>query len=252
MYKSLKSFTTADYQIQLGQILEDDFDAQDVIQELLSTGCIEEYDGTIEITQNGIYDVAEYENADVNVSGGGGGKTVLPNGIRFQASTFTSFNISDFDISNLTTFESLFNNCGNLQNLNVSNINTTNIENMYRMFVGCTSLESLNLDNFNTENVTQAGEMFASCTNLVSIDISHFDFTKCSNSKTSLDYMFSNCPNLSDLSMNNILKALATYTPSSTISKRLRKIGFSSTQATTCTTLSNWAELEALGWTTGY
>jgi hypothetical protein len=34
--------------------------------------------------------------------------------------------------------------------------------------------------------------------------------------------------------------------------KTLKNIGLSSTQATTCITLSNWADLEAAGWTTGY
>jgi hypothetical protein len=69
MYRALESFTTTDYDVRRKQLLEDDFTTQDEIQEFLNIGYIEAYDGMIEITENGQYDVEEYDVADVNVEG---------------------------------------------------------------------------------------------------------------------------------------------------------------------------------------
>ena len=69
MYRALESFTTKDYDVRRKQLLEDDFTTQDEIQEFLDIGYIEVFDGMIEITENGQYDVEEYDVADVNVEG---------------------------------------------------------------------------------------------------------------------------------------------------------------------------------------
>ena len=70
MYKATLSFTTNTYDVRKNEILADDFTTQDEIQEYLDIGYIVEYDPTLEITENGMYDVKNYQNADVDVAGG--------------------------------------------------------------------------------------------------------------------------------------------------------------------------------------
>ena len=70
MYRALESFTTNNYDVRKKQILEDNFTTQEEINEFLSIGYIEVYDGSIDITENGVYNVEDYDTADVNVEGG--------------------------------------------------------------------------------------------------------------------------------------------------------------------------------------
>lgn len=74
MYRALTSFvmnkdTYAEEDIRKGQILPDNFASNDVINDLITSGYIVVFDGSIEITENGQYDVDEFEVAVVNVEG---------------------------------------------------------------------------------------------------------------------------------------------------------------------------------------
>lgn len=74
MYRALKSFvmnkdTYEEEDIRKGQILSSNFASEDVINDLLNAEYIVVFDGLIEITENGDYEVDEYDVARVNVEG---------------------------------------------------------------------------------------------------------------------------------------------------------------------------------------
>lgn len=145
------------------------------------------------------------------------------------------------DTSNATNTMSMFNGCSNLINLPL--INISNVTNTAQMFASCSSLESI--PQLNMQNVTMTNIMFFSCSKLRTIPV--LNFSKVTN----MTNIFTSCPSLSNDSLNNILQTLAGATLY-TGTKTLRNIGLSSSQATTCTGLSNWSALQNAGWTTGY
>lgn len=149
--------------------------------------------------------------------------------------------IPQLDTSNVTSTSTMFNNCKSLTT--IPQLNTSNVINMNGMFQGCSALTEIPL--LDTSKCTNMFHMFDNCSSLVTVPV--LDTSKC----TSIGRMFENCTALSNDSLNNIL-AMLTNATSYTGTKTLKYIGLSSTQATTCTTLSNWSACEAAGWTTGY
>lgn len=149
--------------------------------------------------------------------------------------------IPQIDTSKVENMSYMFDGCSKLET--VPMINTSSVTNMYQMFRNCTNLTTI--PKINTSNVTNMDYMFNFCNNLTTIPQLNM------NNVSSMISMFNDCVNLSNDSLNNILASLLTAT-SYTGAKTLNRIGLSSTQATTCTTLSNWSACEAAGWTTGY
>ena len=174
-----------------------------------------------------------------------GGQAALPDGIKFgtYASTNSDMSwLSNVDTSNLTNMAQMFYSCTSL--VTVPSFNTSNVTNMDNLFYGCTQL--ITAPELDTSEVTMIRSLFYGCTSLINVPTYNIE------SATNFGNMFTNCSNLSNESLNNILAMCATLTASVTMSKTLKKIGLSSTQATICQGLSNWASAQSAGWTTGY
>lgn len=143
--------------------------------------------------------------------------------------------------SNVTSFQYTFNACSSLTTIPL--LDTSSATNISGMFSNCTNLISIPL--LNTSNSTAMNNTFEKCTNLTTVPI--LNTSKVINMMNA----FKDCSNLSNDSLNNILAMCANAT-SYTYTKTLAYIGLSSAQATTCTSLSNYAAFTAAGWTTGY
>lgn len=150
--------------------------------------------------------------------------------------------------SSVRSYYGTFYGCTALTSL--SNVNLSGAVNVSYMFYRCTALTSVTLSPGGRSKICgDFGRMFSGCTNLTTVNTSVFNFSNKS-SNMALQKMFESCPSLDNATLNGLLGALSTFT--GTTNKNLKYIGLSSTQATTCTTLSNWAALSAAGWTTGY
>ena len=182
--------------------------------------------GELSVTENGQYNVIDYDSVNVNIESGGGGTFTLPNGIKFENSTATEMNF-------------------------LANADTSNITNMNSMFDGCTSLVSLNLSSFNTNKVTSFVSAFQNCINLVTLNVDSFVLSSVSANINRFGTTFRGCTALSNNSLNSILKMLSTWTKSFS-NKTLVRTGLTQTQCETCTTLSNWQACVNAGWSTGY
>ena len=203
-----------------------------------------------------------------------------PNYISFNnyAGESLLYETQNLNTSNIINMKEMFKNCNSLTTIDLSGWDTSNVTDMSYMFQNDWTITSLNLSSFNTSKVTDMSYMFATrgstsdaletltfgtgwdtskvtnftnmfrCSQLSAIDFSNFDFSSCTNAQTMLGSSYNKT--LTDESYNSLLGALITGVDIPT--KTLKYIGLSSSQATKCTNLSNWAALETAGWTKGY
>lgn len=183
--------------------------------------------GTINITQNGTTNVSGYANANVNVSGGAD-----------LADYFT------MTIQNGTS-----NSAGALQSIKSIPEGTKlapAITSLAFAFRSCNALESVPI--IDTSKVTTMGSMFYGCGSLKNVPC--FDTSQV----VSLANAFKNCYNLTNASLDNILKMCINATGTYTQTKTLVALGLDSNYypASTIESLSNYQDFIDAGWTIGY
>lgn len=83
------------------------------------------------------------------------------------------------DTSDMTSLDSMFENCRMLENVDVSEWNTSNVTSIARTFVFCTSLKELDVSKWDTSNVTSLRFTFYNCTSLTKpLDVSKWNTSK--------------------------------------------------------------------------
>ena len=176
------------------------------------------------IENKGVYvgdvTIDEYASKIDEISGGDA-KIKLPDGICLSGSTWTEFDMSQYDWSSVYDYGSMFKECHNLTNLttvpikpvdmssifqlsdklvslDTTNWDTSDVTDMSSMFYGCVNLTSLDTSNWDTSKVTSMKDMFRS-SNLSSVDTSNWDTSNVIN----MSSMFYSCDNLTSLDTSN-------------------------------------------------
>lgn len=151
-----------------------------------------------------------------------------------NAKTVDEITSASFTIANL------------IEEIDFSNIiRPKNVRDFRRAFYKATNLKKV--IGLETKNVHDMDEMFYGCSSLITI--SEFDTSGLS----SLTDTFTGCNNLSDESLNNILKMCTNAIWITTLYyKSLKIVGLSQEQAERCKALPNYQAFLDAGWTTGY
>lgn len=149
------------------------------------------------------------------------------------------------NVSNITSMSSFFSTCVSLEKVEL--FDTSTITSFKYLFQYCENL--LEIPQFDTSKATEMQYFAQGCTSLTTVPVLDIHLVQ----PYYMNNMFGGCSSLSDESLNNILYMCANCEGTGTAQqKTLFSIGLSSTQATKCTTLSNWSACTAKGWTTGY
>ena len=113
-----------------------------------------------------------------------------------------NIDVSNWDVSNVTTMEGLFNNCKKF-NCDLSKWDVSNVKDMSYMFYNCGNFDC-DLSNWDVSNVTNMYTMFEGCSKFKGKGLENWDVSKVEN----ISYMFFDCINfdcnLSNWNVNNV------------------------------------------------
>ena len=139
------------------------------------------------------------------------------------------------DAGKFTSINYLFEGCSALKYVELIDIKTGGEEEFKNVFKGCTSLENIDLSVFDFSSATNLSGMLQMCNSLTDIDLTPVNFSKVTDMSymfagckgiTSLDLsghtwvsggpkmygVISNCPNLTDIIVDEAVEAASVYT----------------------------------------
>jgi len=93
----------------------------------------------------------------------------------------TSFDLTKFNTSNVTSFYRMFMSSTGFTSVDLSNFDTSSALSMDSMFRTCTNLTDIDLSNFNTAKVTTFNGFCQSAQSITSLDLSSFTFGAVTN-----------------------------------------------------------------------
>ena len=102
------------------------------------------------------------------------------------------------DVSSVTTLQSAWNSCHNLQSLDLSGWDTGSVTNLRDAWNSCYSLQSLNLSGWDVSDVTYLQSAWAYCYSLQSLDLSGWDVSVVTN----MSAAWTNCYSLQSLNLS--------------------------------------------------
>ena len=114
------------------------------------------------------------------------------------ASALPSIDLSNLNFTKPVNFQYMFQNCTNLIEVKTTNFKASPTS-MLSMFQYCSSLTSLDLSNWNVGAVTNMNAMFRGCSSLTTLDLSNWKV----DSVTNMANMFYSCSKLTTLNLSN-------------------------------------------------
>ena len=130
-------------------------------------------------------------------------------GLFYASFDLTSITFENVDFSSVESAEELFYTCKSLEQVNIDDVNLCNVHYMSRMFKNCEKIERIEFKKTRFRGIKTIDGICYSCYNLKYADFSQFRAFK--NSEFGMGTAFSNCKNLVELDLSNLVFDIEDY-----------------------------------------